>query len=139
MLVNGTAADVASARKRYLGLLVFAKQSAQQIIGSSDLLDILIVHVQRVNGGAVDLHSVAILAVYPRTNAFDGLKQDVGISYIRYIFNQYGLICHNCCCQNGKCGILGTADLYFADQGVAAFNYVLFHITPRTLLLHILS
>ena len=60
MLVDRTAADVASARKRNLCAFVLAKQGANKIVGSSDPADVLVIHMDRMNPLRIDADSVPV-------------------------------------------------------------------------------
>ena len=57
MLVDRTAADVASARKRNLCAFILAKQGANKIVGSSDPADVLVIHMDRMNPLRIDAES----------------------------------------------------------------------------------
>ena len=57
MLIDRSAADIASARKRNFRMLVLAKQSTKKIIRSTDLLDIFIINTEIADGRTVDLYS----------------------------------------------------------------------------------
>ena len=60
MLVDRSASDIASPRKRYLRLAVLSKQGAKQIIRCPDLLYIIILNVKVSNRTPVDLHSMPV-------------------------------------------------------------------------------
>ncbi len=49
MLVNGTKPDITAARKSHLRFAVFTKKRSQQIVGSSDFFDIIVLDHQIVN------------------------------------------------------------------------------------------
>ena len=115
MLVDRTASDVASTWKRYLCMFILTKKCSQQIVGSSDLLDIFIINTYISNCRSVNLHSRFINTVYLCSNTNDRFKQYIDIPYIRQILYQNRLISHYGCCKNSKCRILGTGNLNFTD------------------------
>ena len=57
MLIDRSAADITSTRKRNLRMFILTKQSTKKIIRSTDLLDKFIIHTKITNGRAVDLYS----------------------------------------------------------------------------------
>ena len=115
MLIYGTQSNIASSRQRYLCPFVFAKQSSQQIIGSSDFFDIIIFNCNLVNTLTADPNRMSVNALYPCAYALHCLNQYPGVAYIRYVFYQNSFIRHNCCCQYRQCCILRTTNLYLAN------------------------
>ena len=111
MLIDRTASDIASARKRYFCMFVLTKKCSQQIVGSSDLLDIFIINTYISNCRSVNLYSRFINTVYLCSNTSDCFKQYIDIPYIRQILYKNRLISHYGCCKNSKCRILGTGNL----------------------------
>ena len=115
MLVDRAASNVTSTRKWYFCMFVFTKKCSQQIVGSSDLLDILIINTYISNCRSVNLYSRFINTVYLCSNTSDCFKQYIDIPYIRQILYQNRLISHYGCCKNRKCRILGTGNLHLTD------------------------
>ena len=132
--VDRPAADVASARKRHLRLFIFAKQCTNQIIGSTDPLDIVVIYAYLSDILTVHHNRMSCNPLCPDANAFHRLKEYVDISNVRQIFNQYRIIRHYCSCQNTERRIFRTADLDFACQRIAASDNILFHRTPLSFL-----
>jgi len=83
MLVNRSAADITAARECYLCLFIFAEQSSQQIVRSSDLFDIFIVYNQVIDIACIDLNGMPVNPVNMHTNLFHCLHQHICISDIR--------------------------------------------------------
>ena len=127
MQVDRSAADVASARKRYFCSFIFSKKCSQQIVGSSDFLNKLVIYTYLTDHRTIDSHFMAADPVNSGSDHTDRFEQDIDILDIRKIIDHHGLICHNRRCQNTKCRIFRSADFNFAHQGIAAFNYILFH------------
>ena len=127
MLVNGPAADVTASGQRHLRLLVLAQHGADQIVGSPDLLDILVLHHQAADLGGVQRHAVPAGALLQHTDTLHGFQQHIGIPHIRQIVYIYGLIGHNRRSKNRKRRVFGPSYLYLAHQWITAFNCVLFH------------
>ena len=124
MLVDRSAADIASARQRHTGFPVLAEKSANQIIGRSDLSDIVIVYFVCTNTTAVNCNCMTILRIRItdfRTNGYNRIQENIDIIHIRQVPNCHSLITHDRCCQNTKGRILCSANLYFANQRIPAF------------------
>ena len=115
VLVNGTTADITAAGKCHLRMLIFSQKSTDQIIGSSDLLDIFIFYYQFTDIGCVESHLMAIGALYDHTNVLHSAQKYVRVSYIRHIFYINSLIRHYGSSKNRKCRILSTSYFYFSD------------------------
>ena len=130
MLVDRSAADITASRKRYLGTLVLAEKRTDKIIGSTDAADVFVIYRYLMDGGSVDLYGMTIDTVNLRSNFLDCLQKHINITYIRKIFDDNLLICHNGSCQNTKRGILCSADHNISYQRIAAFHNILIHYTP---------
>ena len=87
MLIDRSAADIASARKRNFRMLVLAKQSTKKIIRSTDLLDIFIINTEIADGRTVDLYSRFIDTLNLSTNLCNSLKQNIDVPHIWQILN----------------------------------------------------
>ena len=131
MLVDRTASDIASARKRHLRTFIFSKESTQQIVRCPDLLDIIILNIEIPDRASVDLHCMPIDTLNHRTDSRDRLQHHIDVVDIRKILNLNGLVCHDRCCQNRKRRILCTANFYFPYQRISALNNILLHIAPQ--------
>ncbi len=118
------------ARKRYLGTLVLAEKRTDKIIGSTDAADVFVIYRYLMDGRSVDLYGMTIDTVNLRSNLLDCLQKHINITYIRKIFDDNLLICHNGSCQNTKRGILCSADHNISYQRIAAFHNILIHYTP---------
>ena len=136
MLVNGPAADVASAGKRNLSTFVFTQKRSDKIIRSSNSADEFIIHGNLLDIAAINPHRVAVHPLHPRANLLDSLKHHIDILHIWEIVNQDILIRHNGGCQNPQRRILCTAHGYISYQGIAALYDILFHSTPLNLYLY---
>ena len=130
MLVNRSAANIAAARKRYLRTLIFAKQRANKIIGSTNAADVFIIYCDLANGRTVNLYGMTVHAVHPCANFLDCLQKDVDITHVWKIFNDHIVICHNGSGQNAERGVLCSTDHNIPNQRTAAFHNILIHYTP---------
>ena len=86
MKVNGSAADITSARQRNFCLLIFSQQSPQQVIGRPDLLYIFIINADFTDPGSVQQYCMACQTLHPNTNLRHGLQHNINITYIRQVF-----------------------------------------------------
>ena len=115
VLVDGTTADITSAGKCHFRMLVFAKQSTDQIIGRSDLLDIFIFYYKFTDIGCIEGHLMAIGTLYDHANVLHSAQKYVRVSYIRHIFYINSLIRHYGSSKNRKCRIFSTSYFHFSD------------------------
>ena len=115
VLVDGTTADITSAGKCHFCMLVFAKQSSDQIIGRSDLLDIFIFYYKFTDIGCVESHLMTIGTLYDHPNVLHSAQKYVRVSYIRHIFYINSLIRHYGSSKNRKCRIFSTSYFHFSD------------------------
>ena len=113
MLVDRPKADVAAAGHRDLRSLVLAEQCANHIIGPSDAADVLIVHRQILDPGAIDDICMPIRMLNVRADALDRLNKHADITDIRNILYSNGLVRHDRSCQNAKRRIFRAGDLNF--------------------------
>ena len=60
MLIDRSAADITSSRKCNFCMLIFSKQCSQQIVGSSDLLDIIIFNTEISDPSAIDSNRMTV-------------------------------------------------------------------------------
>ena len=132
MLVNGTASNVASSRKRHLCSFIFPKKSSQQIIRCSYLLNIVIFNIKTGYAPPVNLYGVAVHTVHRRSDPGNSIQQYINVIDIRKIVNHNCFITHNCSRKNSKGCIFCSAYLHFTDKRIAAFNNILFHTAPRS-------
>ena len=72
MLVDRPAADIASARQSHFRSFILSEQRAQQIVGRSDLFNIVIFNIKIRDRTAVDLDGMSVQPLDHRSDAFDG-------------------------------------------------------------------
>ena len=127
VLINGSASDIAAARKGNLRPLILSKQSPQQIVGSADPLDILVIYAEIPYLGTIYLHRMPVNPIYIRANLLHRFQKDVDVPHIRKIFHHYCLIRHNRSRKNRQRSVLRSANLHLSHKRAAAFNHILFH------------
>ena len=130
VLVDRTGTDLAAARKRYTGLFVFTQHRTDQIIGSSDLMNIVVVDHEFTDALAVDLNDMGIILFRKAHHGADGFysfQEYTDIVDIRQIADRHGLIAHDRCRQDAKSGILRPADLNVTDERIPTLDDILFH------------
>ncbi len=125
--IDGAAADDTATGKGHLGFLVLAQERTQQVVGGANLLHILVIQNQAVDGGAVDANRVRVHPLNHGADVADGIQHDVDVADIGEIVDENCFVGHDGGCQDGERGILRAANLHFADQSVAALYDVLFH------------
>ena len=128
MLIDGPASDITSSRKRNLGMLVFSKQRAHQIIGSPDLFDVFIIYTDIMNRRPVDFYCGFIDSFHHRTDAGNSFKKHVDITDIRQIFDQDRFICHDRGRKDRKRRIFCSGNFDLSYQRISASYDILFHI-----------
>ena len=87
MLVNGTASDIASARKRHLRMFIFSKQRAQKIIGCADFFNVFIINADIGNGRTINLYCRSVDSFYLGSDPGNCFQQNIDVSYVRQIFD----------------------------------------------------
>ena len=130
MMVNGPAPDIASTGKCHLRLLELTKKCPQKIIRGPDLLNTVVLNDQTFNHACINLYCMSVQLLYSDAYAFHGFQHCRCVTEIRHIFYHYGFFRHGCCRKDRKCRILRTADLYLANQRIAALDCILFHCIP---------
>ena len=114
MLVDRTASDLASTRKGYDRFFIFSEKCAYKIVGTTDLTDIFVIDIDIINDSPVDTDCMLIYSFYNCSNSLNGIEQYFYIIYLRKIFDQNRLVCHNCGNDDTQCCIFRTADLNFS-------------------------
>ena len=74
MLIDRTASDITSARKRNVCSLILAKQRSQKIIGSTDLFDIIVFNRNIMDILSIDLHRMSVYTVNHCADALDRIQ-----------------------------------------------------------------
>ena len=136
MLVDRTASDVASARQRNFRFFVFAKKSAQEIVGRTDFFNIFIINAQIPDGRCIDPHGMAVDAVHGGSDLCDCFQKYINITDIRQVFDQDRLIGHRCCRKNCKRRVFCSPDFHFAHKRISTSDDILFHIFTSNFLSH---
>ena len=127
MEVDRSGTDIASAGKRNLRFLVFAKQCAEKIVACADLFDVFILDIHIADVCSAQYNAVSVSAVDLHADLDHSFKHDVDVPNVRKILDQNLLIRHDRRGKNTERGILRAADLYFTVQRSAASDYILFH------------
>ena len=112
-------------------MFVLSEKSPQQIVGSPDLLDIIVLNVKITDRTAIDLNCVSVNSLHHRSDLTDRLEHNINVVDIRQIVDQHGLIRHDRRCQDCESRIFGAAYLHFSHQWIAAFDHILLHFAPR--------
>ena len=131
MLVDRTKADITSARQGHCRAAVLAQKRPDQVIGSSDLAHIIIVHDSvSVDPGTVDPVTVAVDLLDVRADRLDRAQDRADIADIRYILDCNSLVGHHRSGQNAQSCIFGTRNFHFTAQGISPFHNIMFHLSP---------
>ena len=130
VLVDWTASDVTAAGKSHFRLPVLSEKRSQQIVGGTDLLDIIVLDHEVMNLSSVDLYRMPVHPFHKNSDTLHCLKKNVRITHVRHIFNQNRLIRHYRSCKNRKRSVFRAADFHLAHQRIPAANNILFHLHP---------
>ena len=74
MLVNRSAADIAAARKRYLGALILSQHCPDKIIRGSDLTDIFVIHGNFVDILPINTDGMSVNTLNISSDFLDGFQ-----------------------------------------------------------------
>ena len=129
VLVDGTAADGASAGIAHLGTGTAAKQRAQQIVAGTQALGVGIGHMTFVHAVRIDDQVLSGNILGFGTQQIEDLDQGVHVVDIRQVFHRAGLVAQKRRRDDGHSGILAAADRDLAHQGTSAGNqhFILAH------------
>ena len=127
MLVNRAQADIAAAGQSHFRLAVLAEEGSDQVVGTADLPDGLVIY--RL---ILDIRSVNYICMSFRVCDFaadvaDCSNQRADVADIRNIFYGDRLICHDCSCHDRKRRVFRAGNFNFAGERAAAFHDIIFH------------
>ena len=125
MLVDGARADVAAAGKGDLGVVVFAKERAQQVVTRADMADVLVIDAGLADVGAVDPVAVAIFAFDADADLFHGVAESMDIADVRDVVDSDSLVGHDGRREYAKGGVFGAAYIYVSDKRVSTLHVIL--------------
>ena len=127
MLVYGAQSYIAASGIDHLCLVYLAEKCSQQIIGCSDLPDIISVYTVIGYMGTVDLNGMTIQAGHLRAHALYGHEYRLYIRYIREILYDNRFIRHYGGSKDRERGVLGARYIHLSDERITAFDNILIH------------
>ncbi|MPM43145.1 hypothetical protein SDC9_89818 [bioreactor metagenome] len=124
MLVDGTAAEVAAAGRRHLGLSEAAQESADKIIGGPNFAGQLVRNFTVTDAGAVDVYRGAVHGAHLGAQILKNFKTQRYVADLRDIFNSADPVHQQSGGDDGYRRVFRAADFHGAMQLPAAMDHI---------------
>ena len=124
MQVNGPRAQITAAGHGHLRGAEAAEQSADEVVGGTDLAGQFIGDIGAVHAGTVDLHRAAVDGAHMGAQFLQDLEDQRNIADLGDVFDAAGAVYQQSRRDNGNSGVFRAADIDFTMKGLTALDYI---------------